>query len=52
MPLLGLIGYPLAHSFSPEYFKNKFTEENLSDWDYQAFPISEIDQLPEALQAI
>jgi shikimate dehydrogenase len=49
MPLLGLIGYPLAHSFSPEYFKNKFTEENLSDWDYQAFPIHEIDALPELI---
>jgi shikimate 5-dehydrogenase len=28
MPLLGLIGYPLAHSFSPAYFKLKFKEEN------------------------
>jgi shikimate dehydrogenase len=49
MPLLGLIGYPLAHSFSPAYFKQKFKEENRIDWDYQIFPIPEIDQLPELI---
>jgi shikimate dehydrogenase len=49
MPLLGLIGYPLAHSFSPAYFKLKFKEGNHIDWDYQVFPIPEIDQLPELI---
>jgi shikimate dehydrogenase len=49
MPLLGLIGYPLAHSFSPAYFKQKFKDENLLDWDYQAFPIESIELLPTLL---
>jgi shikimate dehydrogenase len=49
MPLMGLIGYPLAHSFSPGYFKEKFKLEDLSDWDYQAFPLTEINKLPELI---
>jgi shikimate dehydrogenase len=49
MPLLGLIGYSLEHSFSPAYFKQKFKAENLSDWEYQAFPMAEIDRLPELI---
>jgi len=49
MPLLGLIGYPLGHTFSPTYFKQKFKAENISDWDYQAFPISDIGLLPDLI---
>lgn len=51
MPLLGLIGYPLAHSFSPAYFKQKFKDENLLDWDYQAFPLKDLDGLPAFLNS-
>jgi shikimate dehydrogenase len=46
MPLLGLIGYPLAHSFSPGFFREKFSTQHLYDWDYQLFPIKEITSLP------
>jgi shikimate dehydrogenase len=49
MPLLGLIGYPLAHSFSPEYFKQKFEHLKISNWQYKAFPITEIHLLPDLL---
>ena len=46
MRLFGLIGYPLSHSFSEEYFRNKFARENIADCDYKLFPINSIDLLP------
>jgi shikimate dehydrogenase len=49
MNLFGLIGFPLAHSFSPAYFKDKFQREGLTDYRYEAFPLSSIQQLPEFL---
>lgn len=49
MPALGLIGYPLSHSFSPEYFKAKFQLEGLSDWTYELFPLKDISTLNELL---
>ena len=45
----GLIGFPLAHSFSPAYFKEKFLREGLADYRYEAFPLSSIELLPELL---
>ena len=50
MKRLGLIGYPLEHSFSPAYFKEKFQREGLTDYHYEAFPISSIELLPEFLE--
>ena len=44
MNLYGLIGYPLGHSFSKQYFTEKFAREGLSDCRFEAFPISSIDQ--------
>lgn len=35
----GLIGFPLTHSFSPGYFKNKFAAED-TDAIYTAYPLS------------
>lgn len=50
MKLLGLIGYPLSHSFSKKYFSDKFTQEGLSnDWQYELFPIPDIQELPQLL---
>src|SRR5690606_38685407 len=43
--LLGLIGYPLGHSFSPAFFAEKFKREQLTNWTYQAFPLSHISEL-------
>lgn len=40
----GLIGYPLDHSFSPAYFRQKFLQEQIRA-DYSAFPITSIDEL-------
>lgn len=41
MQLYGLIGYPLDHSFSPAYFRDKFQRERL-DARYIAFPLDDI----------
>lgn len=51
MKLLGLIGYPLSHSFSKKYFTQKFENEGLThDWQYELFPIESIEQLPDLLR--
>ena len=50
MKRLGLIGFPLAHSFSPAYFKEKFQREGLADYRYEAFPLSAIELLLELLE--
>ena len=49
MKKLGLIGFPLTHSFSQKYFTAKFTKENIPDFQYVNFPISNIDQLQDVL---
>ena len=46
MKLYGLIGYPLEHSTSPDFFKKKFEKENIYNTDYQLFPLKEIAELP------
>src|SRR4051812_8706912 len=50
MKLYGLIGYPLGHSFSKEYFTQKFKRENLTDCFFEAFPIPSIDELSLVLK--
>lgn len=51
MKLYGLIGYPLEHSASPDFFKKKFEKENIHDADYQLFPLKEITELPRLVAA-
>ena len=48
MKTFGLIGYPLSHSFSGQYFNEKFRNENI-DARFVNFPIESIDNLPEIL---
>ena len=43
----GLIGYPLAHSFSPAYFQLKFELEGISDARYELFPLPALDGFRE-----
>jgi shikimate dehydrogenase len=50
MPSIGLIGYPLEHSFSPQYFAQKFESLQLNDWQYKLFPIASIHSLPEIIK--
>lgn len=46
---LGLIGYPLTHSFSKKYFTEKFERENIEGWQYELFPLEKIGDLPDLL---
>ena len=43
--LFGLIGYPLSHSFSPAYFKKKFTDRHI-DAQYDLYPLASIKEFP------
>lgn len=49
MRTYGLIGYPLKHSFSPEYFTKKFQKENIQAV-YKLFPIASISELPRIIE--
>lgn len=50
MKKLGLIGYPLTHSFSKKYFEEKFLRENEQDFSYELFPIENIEELPALIE--
>jgi shikimate dehydrogenase len=50
MNLYGLIGYPLGHSFSKQYFTEKFAREEKGDCKYETFAIAHIGQFPALLQ--
>ena len=49
MPQLGLIGYPLSHSFSKKYFDEKFQKLNLSDYSFSVFSMENVNQFPALL---
>ena len=51
MKLYGLIGYPLSHSFSKNYFSEKFLKKGIADCAYELFPIETIEQFPMLLNA-
>ena len=42
MRQFGLIGYPLSHSFSQQFFTEKFLKENIVNAQYDNFPIDSI----------
>lgn len=48
MDIYGLIGHPLGHSFSSQYFTDKFESEEI-DAEYRNFDISNIDEIIEVL---
>lgn len=45
MKLYGLIGYPLGHSFSKQYFTEKFYREQIKDCRFELFELSDIREL-------
>jgi shikimate dehydrogenase len=49
MLVYGLIGYPLTHSFSKNYFTEKFKKEGLEDCRYENFPLADINDLPKVI---
>ncbi|HAA11839.1 MAG TPA: shikimate dehydrogenase [Cytophagales bacterium] len=50
MKQLGLIGYPLGHSFSKKYFSEKFSREGIPGWDYELYPLENIHELSALLE--
>jgi shikimate dehydrogenase len=49
MRKFGLIGYPLGHSFSGNYFREKFKLESIPDCQYSNYEIESISGLPQIL---
>ncbi len=47
---LGLIGYPLSHSFSKKYFDEKFQKLNLSNYNFDVFSFKDVNQFPKLIQ--
>lgn len=45
MNIFGLIGHPLTHSFSKQYFDNKFKKDGLADVFFELFDIESIEEL-------
>jgi len=50
MRLFGLIGFPLSHSFSADFFKQKFTTDDINDAEYRLFPMDSLSELPELIK--
>lgn len=46
----GLIGYPLGHSFSVAYFKEKFAREGI-EARYRNYPLEDLSGFPELLKS-
>jgi shikimate dehydrogenase len=49
MPVFGLLGRSLAHSFSQAYFSQKFARLGLSNYRYELFELPEASDLPHLL---
>ena len=51
MRKFGLIGYPLGHSFSKQYFTDKFRKEKIDDCSYENYPIANITQIKDIINS-
>lgn len=47
----GIIGFPLTHSFSKQYFTEKIERERIPDAVYYSFPLTNIEDLPGLLKS-
>jgi len=45
----GLIGHPLEHSFSEQYFLDKFSREGINDAVYQNYPLESLEGLRDLI---
>ena len=52
MRQFGLIGYPLAHSFSKNYFEKKFAKEHIIGAKYDIYPLQNISDFPYLIKAV
>ena len=50
MKTFGLLGTHLSHTLSPQYFANKFLQENISEAEYQLFPLNNIEEIKDLLK--
>ena len=49
MNVFGLIGHPLTHSFSKQYFDKKFEQEKISDAQFKLFDINKIELIEDLI---
>lgn len=47
----GLIGYPLGHSYSENYFNNKFEKLGLINFKYHTFPLTDLSKLTNLINS-
>ena len=47
MKKLGLIGFPIAHSFSKKFYLEKFEREHIVGVHYDLYPIEDINNFPQ-----
>lgn len=52
MKIYGLIGFPLHHTFSENYFSGKFKREKINDCEYRIFPLKNIDDLQHLIKSM
>ena len=50
MKKLGLIGYPLGHSFSKKYYLDKFEREHIQGIDYDLYPLADLADFQKLYQ--
>lgn len=51
MTKYGIIGYPLTHSFSKQYFTDKIKKTAINDVGFENYPLAVIEEFPELLKA-
>lgn len=51
MKTYGLIGFPLTHSFSQQYFTEKFQREGITDCTYEVYPIQSVNALNDLIKS-
>jgi len=49
--IIGLIGFPLDHSRSPEIYRQMFREQGLKQFSYKLFPLKRVEDLKWLLMA-
>lgn len=49
--IIGLVGFPLGHSFSAAYFSGKFRHENLPEWEYRLLELPDLNNLKQIINS-
>ncbi|TDS08466.1 shikimate dehydrogenase family protein [Sphingobacterium paludis] len=51
MKKLGLIGFPLGHSFSKKYYLDKFEKEGIEDIEYDLYPVEDLNDFRKVYES-